>query len=64
MFHGYIHVHDYYFSNIFSETAFQIKAKLNVQSSGEEGRQLYKISLDQITKMAGTPMYGKNLSSP
>ena len=55
-------------SNIFSsETAWPIKAKFYVESPWEGGTKVYINGPGHMTKMAATPIYGKNLkksSSP
>ena len=49
-------------SNIFSsETARQIKAKFNVEPPWEGGTKVYINGPGHMTKMAATPIYGKNL---
>ena len=56
------------FSNVFSsETAWPIKAKFYVEPPWEGGTKVYINGLGHMTKMAATPIYGKNLkksSSP
>ena len=56
------------FSNVFSsETAWPIKAKFYVEPPWEGGTKVCINSPGHITKMAATPIYGKNLkkcSSP
>ena len=48
--------------NIFSsETALPIKAKLYVEPPWEGGTKVYIYSPGHMTKMAATPIYGKNL---
>ena len=62
---GLYHVHDQYISNVFfSETAWPIKAKFHVEPQWKVGMKVYKLYIDglgHMTKMATTPMYGKNL---
>ena len=51
------------FSNIFSsETAWPIKAKFYVEPPWEGGTKVYINGLGHMTKMAATPIYGKNPS--
>ena len=56
------------FSNSFSsETALAIKAKFYVEPPWEGGTKVYINGPGHMTKMAATPIYGKNLkksSSP
>ena len=56
------------FSNVFSSTtAWQIKAKFYVEPRWEGGMKVYINDPGHMTKMAATPIYGKNLkksSSP
>ena len=56
------------FSNIFSsETAWPIRAKFYVEPPWEGGTKVYINGPGHMTKMAATPIYGKNLkksSSP
>ena len=50
------------FSNVFSsETAWQIKAKFYVELPWEGGTKVYINGPGHMTKMAATPIYGKNL---
>ena len=49
-------------SNIFSETAWPIKAKFYVEPPWEGGTKVYINGPDHMTKMAATPIYGKNPS--
>ena len=50
-------------SNIFSsETAWPIKAKFYVEPPWVGGTKVYSRHLGHMTKMAATPIYGKNLS--
>ena len=50
-------------SNIFSsETAWPIKAKFYVEPSWEGGTKVYINGPGHMTKMAATPIYGKNPS--
>ena len=49
-------------SNIFSETACQIKAKFYVEPPWVGGTKVCSRHLDHMTKMAATPIYGKNPS--
>ena len=49
-------------SNIFSETTCQIKAKFSVEPPWEGGTKLCLRHLGHMTKMAATPIYGKNAS--
>ena len=50
-------------SNVFSsETAWPIKAKFFVEYPWEGGRKVYINGPDHMTKMAATPIYGKNPS--
>ena len=61
-------VRPFTFSNIFSsETAWPIKAKFYVEPPWEGGTKVYIHGPGHMTKMAATPIYGKNLkksSSP
>ena len=51
------------FSNIFSsETAWPIKAKFYVEPPWEGGTKVYINGPGHMTKMATTPIYGKNPS--
>ena len=51
------------FSNIFSsETAWPIKAKFYVEPPWEGGTKVYINGPGHMTKMAATPIYGKNPS--
>ena len=51
------------FSNIFSsETAWPIKAKFYVEPPWEGGTKIYINGPGHMTKMAATPIYGKNPS--
>ena len=52
---GYIYVYD------FSKIAWPIKAKFYVKPPWEGGKKVYINGSDLITKMATTPIYGKNL---
>ena len=50
-------------SNIFSsETAWPIKAKFYVEPPWEGGTKVYINGPGHLTKMAATPIYGKNPS--
>ena len=50
------------FSKIFfSETAWPIKAKFYVEPPWEGGTKVYINGPGHMTKMAATPIYGKNL---
>ena len=50
-------------SNIFfSETAWRIKAKFYVEPPWVGGKKVFSRHLGHITKMAATPIYGKNPS--
>ena len=49
-------------SNIFSETACPIKAKFYVEPSWVGGTKICSRHLGHITKIAATPIYGKNPS--
>ena len=53
-------------SNIFSETAWPIKAKFHVEPPWEGGKKVYINGSGHMTKMIVMPIYGKNLkkSSP
>ena len=60
-------VRPFTFSNIFSETAWPIKAKLYVEPPWEGGTKVCINGPGHMTKMAAMPIYGKNLkksSSP
>ena len=51
------------FSNVFSsETAWPIKAKFYVEPHWEGGKKVYINGPGHMTKMAATPIYGKNPS--
>ena len=51
------------FSNVFSsETAWPIKAKFYVEPPWEGGTKVYINGPGHMTKMAATPIYGKNPS--
>ena len=50
------------FSNISSETAWPIKAKFYVEPSWVVGTKVCSGHLGHMTKMAATPIYGKNPS--
>ena len=49
-------------SNIFSETAWPIKAKFYLEPPWVGGTKLCSRHLGHMTKMAATPIYGKNPS--
>ena len=49
------------FSNIFSETAWPIKAKFYVEPPWEGGTKVCINGPGHMTKMAAMPIYGKNL---
>ena len=49
-------------SNIFSETAWPIKANFNVEPPWVGGTKFCSRHLGHVTKMAATPIYGKNPS--
>ena len=60
-------VRPFTFSNIFSETAWPIKAKFYLEPPWEGGTKGYINGPGHMTKMAAMPIYGKNLkkfSSP
>ena len=48
------------FSNIFSETAWPIISKFYVERPWEGGTKVYIKGPGHMTKMAATPIYGKN----
>ena len=50
------------FSKIFSETAWPIKAKFYVEPPWEGGTKVHINGPGHMTKMAATPIYGKNPS--
>ena len=50
------------FSNISSETAWPIKAKFYVEPPWEGGKKVCINGPGHMTKMAATPIYGKNPS--
>ena len=50
------------FSNISSEAAWPIKAKFYVEPPWEGGTKVYINGPGHMTKMAATPIYGKNPS--
>ena len=50
------------FSNIFSKTAWPIKAKFYVEPPWVGGMKVCSQHLGHMTKMAAMPMYGKNPS--
>ena len=56
-------VRPFTFSNIFSETAWQIKAKFYVEPPWEGGMKVCINGPGHMTKMAATPIYGKNLKN-
>ena len=58
---GYIHVYSIgpLFSNIFSETAWPIKAKFHVESHWEGETKVYINGPGHMTMMAARPIYGK-----
>ena len=49
------------FSNVFSETAWPIKGKFYVEPSWEGRTKVCINGPGHMTKMAATPIYGKNL---
>ena len=49
-----------YLSNIFSETAWPIKAKFYVEPPLEVGKKAYINGTGHITKMVAMLIYGKN----
>ena len=56
-------VRPFTFSNVFSsETAWPIKAKFYVEPNWEGGTKVYINGPGHMTKMAATPIYGKNPS--
>ena len=56
-------VRPFTFSNIFSsETAWPIEAKFYVEPPWEGGTKVYINGPGHMTKMAATPIYGKNPS--
>ena len=56
-------VRPFTFSNVFSsETAWPIKAKFYVEPPWEGGTKVYLNGPGHMTKMAATPIYGKNPS--
>ena len=60
-------VHPSTISNVFSETAWPIKAKFYVEPHWEGGMKVYINGPGHMTKMTFRPIYGKNLkksSSP
>ena len=50
------------FSNIFSSVAWPIKAIFYVEAPWEGGTKVYINAPGHMTKMAATPIYGKNPS--
>ena len=48
-------------NNFFSETAWPIRAKFYVEPPWEGGTKVYINGSGHITKMAATPIYGKNI---
>ena len=50
------------FSKIFSETPWPIKAKFYMKHLWEGGTNVFINNLGHMTKMATTPIYGKNPS--
>ena len=51
------------FSNVFSpESAWPIKAKFNLEPPWEGGTKVFINGPGHMTKMAATPIYGKNPS--
>ena len=58
-----VHRRPFTFSNIFSsETAWPIKAKFCVEPPWERGTKVYVNGPGHMTKLATTPIYGKNPS--
>ena len=56
-------VRPFTFSNVFSsETAWPIKAKFYLEPHWEGGTKVYINGPGHVTKMAATPIYGKNPS--
>ena len=56
-------VRPFTFSNVFSsETAWSIKAKFYVEPPWEGGKKVCINGPGHMTKMAASPMYGKNPS--
>ena len=57
---------NFFFSNIFCETTWPIKAKFHVELPWEGGKKAYINGPGHMTKMTVMPIYGKNLqkSSP
>ena len=51
------------FSNIFSETAWPIKAKFRVEPSWEVGKKVYVNGTDHMTKMATMLIYFQKSST-
>ena len=50
------------FSNFFSlETARPIEAKFHVDPPWNRGKKIFTNGLSHMTKMAGMPIYGKNI---
>ena len=54
------------FKDLFSINAWPIKAKFYVEPPWEGGKKVYINDTGHMTKMAATPIYGKNIqkSSP
>ena len=50
------------FSKIFSKTAWPIKAKFHMKPRWDRGKKVCSRGLGHLTKMAATPIYGKNPS--
>ena len=48
-------------SNIYSETAWPIEAKLHVEPPGEGGKKVNINGLGHMTKIAAMPIYSKNI---
>ena len=48
-------------SNVFSETAWPVKAKIYLEPPWEGGKKVYINGPGHMTKMATMPIYGKNL---
>ena len=58
--HKFCGIHPQPFSKIFS---WSIKAKFHVEPPWEGGTKAYINGLGHMTKMAATPIYGKNLET-
>ena len=49
-----------YLSKIFSKTAGPVEAKFHMEPQWDGGTKVYSRGLGHMTKVATTPIYGKN----